>query len=78
MQFEWDEDQRRSNFAKRGVDFAVASSVFSGVTATLQDTRKDYGEARFTTLGQLEERVVVIVHTQREESIRIISMRKAN
>jgi len=72
------EDKRRSNFAKHGVDFAIAPSVFSGVTVTIQDTRKDYGEVRFTTLGQLEGRVVVIAHTQREESMRIISMRKAN
>ncbi len=52
--------------------------MFSGVTVTVTDTRKDYGEARYIALGTLHGRVVVVVHTQRGETTRIISMRKAN
>jgi uncharacterized DUF497 family protein len=37
-----------------------------------------HGEHRYVTLGQLAKRVVVIVHTQRGDKIRIISLRKAN
>lgn len=42
------------------------------------DDRYDYGEPRFITLGCLEGRVVVVAHTPRHKSSRIISMRKAN
>jgi uncharacterized DUF497 family protein len=45
---------------------------------TFEDTRYDYGEERFITLGLLAGRVVVIAHTPRGERTRVISMRKAN
>lgn len=78
MYFEWDESKRQANFAKHGVDFGVAPVVFSGDTVTIADERNDYGEKRCITLGTLHGRVVVVVHTQRGEATRIISMRKAN
>ncbi|WP_311735248.1 MULTISPECIES: BrnT family toxin [unclassified Janthinobacterium] len=37
-----------------------------------------YGEQRFITVGWLDERLVVLVWTQRGLARRIISMRKAN
>jgi uncharacterized protein len=51
--------------------------VFDGLTVTIEDTRFDYGEARFLTLGLLRTNVVVIIHTETAEVIRIISVRKA-
>jgi len=47
------------------------------VTFTAEDTRGDYGEQRFLTLGLLEDQVVSIAHTEQGEEIRIISIRKA-
>lgn len=35
------------------------------------------GGMRWVTLGLLEDRVVVVVHTETDEEIRIISIRKA-
>jgi uncharacterized DUF497 family protein len=52
--------------------------VFSGPCLTLEDARFEYDEERHITLGYLEGPLVVIAHTPREESTRIISMRKAN
>ena len=77
MRYDWDEGKRRSNLRKHGIDFADAVDVFDGLTVTLEDTRFDYGETRFLTLGLLRTHVVVIVHTETEEVIRIISVRKA-
>jgi uncharacterized DUF497 family protein len=43
------------------------------------DSRKDYGEDRFITVGLISDRLTVAVYTQRQkEVIRIISIRKAN
>ena len=78
MEFEWDEEKSKSNLEKHGLHFGDAEFVFSGKTITFADDRNDYGEYRFITLGELKSRVVVIVHTQRNTLIRIISMRKAN
>ena len=77
MHFEWDEFKRQSNIQKHGIDFADAELVFNGVTLTIQDNRFDYGEQRYVTLGLLDSIVVVIAHTETDENIRIISMRKA-
>ncbi|MEK9141600.1 MAG: BrnT family toxin [Nitrospirota bacterium] len=42
------------------------------------DDRKDYGEPRWITLGNLAGTVVVLVFTRRGKTIRAISMRKGN
>lgn len=77
MRIVWDEAKRHSNLRKHGLDFADAAAVFDGVTDTREDTRFEYDEQRFITIGLLENTVVVIAHTESDEEIRIISMRKA-
>ena len=57
---------------------ARAGEVLSGVTLTLEDDRRDYGEPRFISIGYLDRRMVVLVWTPRDMDFRIISMRKAN
>lgn len=77
--YEWDEEKSERNLEKHGLSFEDAEKVFSGpCCVTFVDDRFDYEETRLITLGSLEGRVVVIVHTPRGESTRIISMRKAN
>jgi len=76
--YEWDDEKSERNFEKHGLSFEDAEKVFSGPCVTFVDDRFDYEETRLITLGVLGGRVVVIVHTPREESTRIISMRKAN
>ena len=75
--FEWDETKRQTNIRKHGIDFVDMPFVFAGVTVTIEDTRYDYSETRYITLGVLKSHVIVVVHTERSESIRIISVRKA-
>ncbi len=77
MNFEWDDKKCQSNIKKHGIDFVDASVIFKGYTLTIEDDRYDYGEERFITFGILDGRVVAVVHTETEESIRIISIRKA-
>lgn len=77
MKFKWNENKRNLNIGKHGIDFNDVKTVFDGYTFTIEDTRFDYGEERFITFGLLNGRAVVIVHTEDEESIRIISARKA-
>jgi uncharacterized DUF497 family protein len=77
VRFEWDAAKRQSNIRKHGIDFVGIEEVFQGETVTILDERSDYGEERFITLGLLKGRVVVIAHTETEEIIRIISVRKA-
>lgn len=78
MRFIWHEPKRQANLQKHGVDFADAERVFAGPTFTFEDDREDYGEQRWVTLGLLGMKVMVIVHTETEDEIRIISMREAD
>ena len=77
MVFEWDDTKRKLNIKTHGIDFFSASIIFDSYTLTIQDDRFDYGEERFVSFGVLEGRVVAVVHTENEDSIRIISIRKA-
>ena len=77
MEFEFDSKKSESNKKKHGIDFVGVDEVFRGLTFTMEDDRHSYGEQRFVTLGLLSGRVVVVVHTEREDRIRIISIRKA-
>lgn len=78
MEFGWDEDKRRINLRKHGLDFADAYRAFTDDAFVITDDREDYGEKRCILLGLLRERIVVIAFTVRDDVIRLISMRKAD
>ena len=78
MEIEFDTAKRDETLAQRGLDFNDAPEVFAGLHFTGEDTRTDYSEDRFITVGLLGTRLVVMVWTPRGKARRIISMRKAN
>lgn len=79
MGFEWDEEKNCLNIEKHGISFEEAVQVFDDVHLSRVDTREEYGEVREITIGMIAGTVVaVVVHTDREEAIRMISARKAN
>ena len=67
--FAWDETKRRANLKKHGIDFVDAEKIFRGATFTAEDTREDYGEQRFLTLGLLDDQVVSVTHTEALQSL---------
>ena len=78
MKITFDPAKRQAALAERGLDFVDASIVFAGRTITVQDTRQDYGEARFQTVGFLADRMVMVVWTPHDHARHVISMRKCN
>lgn len=79
MKFEWDEAKNAVNIEKHGIDFNNGHELFENNRLVFPDDRKDYGESRFVTVGYIKNRMVIAIYTQRaSESIRIISLRKAN
>jgi uncharacterized DUF497 family protein len=78
MRVEFDQAKREVTLTERGLDFADAVSVFNGRSITFEDERRAYGESRFITIGELGERMVVVVWTPRGDARRVISMRRAN
>jgi uncharacterized DUF497 family protein len=79
MNFEWDEVKNEACFRERGFDFAYAARAFFDPNRNIRaDTRHSYGEDRYQLIGRIEQRLFVVVYTQRNDTIRIISARKAN
>lgn len=78
MRITYHEEKRAFTLAERGLDFAEAGKVFDSVEYTMTDHRRDYGEVRYQTVGYLDEAMVMVVWTPRDEDRHIISMRKCN
>ncbi len=78
MRFEWDENKRKENLRRHGLDFRDVPSVFDLETYTEYDDRFDYGEVRFYTIGYFNGAAVVVSHTETNDLIRVISFRKAD
>lgn len=79
MEFEWNEDKSDACLTERGFDFAYVARVFLDPRRLVApDDRLDYGEPRFSVLGEIEGRVFVVVYTPRGRRFRLISARKAN
>lgn len=76
--YTWDETKRKSNLRKHRLDFADAHGAFDGESVTYEDTRYQYDEPRFNTLGMLRGEVVIVSYTEQEDEIHIITFRRAN
>jgi len=63
MEFEWDEEKNRQNLRKHGLDLGDAKLAFDGPLLVKLDTREDYGEDRWTGVGMIKGRVLVLVFT---------------
>lgn len=79
MRFEWDEEKNKANVRNHKIDFVDVPSVFNAPMLIEPDERGDYGENRWIGIGFLRSIVVVVVFTEpRQDTVRIISARKAN
>lgn len=78
FKFEWDDQKAAGNFLKHGVSFDEAVSIFGdGRVLTFSDTDLSESEDRSRTYGVSNKaRLLVVVHTERRNGIRIISARR--
>ena len=80
IKFEWDTAKARQNLQKHRVDFTEASTVFADtLSITIPDPDHSEDEERWVTMGvSNRQRLLVVVHTEEDETIRIISARTAD
>ena len=78
MAITFDPAKRDRTLLERGLDFAEADLLFAGEHDDFLDTRRDYGELRWITIGALRGRMVVVGWTPRGDDRHVFSMRKAN
>jgi len=77
--FEWDPSKARRNIETHGVSFDEASTTFKDtLSLTIHDPLHSDEEDRFILIGNsIKNRLLVVVHTETGNKIRIISARKA-
>ncbi len=81
LHFEWDKNKDRQNIAKHGVSFDTALLVFGDESRIVlfDDEHSDH-EDRYITVGSIDGFIVIlmVVYTEEDDTIRIISARKAD
>jgi uncharacterized DUF497 family protein len=77
--FEWDPNKAKWNIENHVISFDEASTAFRDtMSLTIHDPLHSDEEDRFILIGNsYKNRLLVVVHTERENRIRIISARKA-
>ncbi len=75
LEFDWDENKRRTNIAKHGIDFFDAIKIFWG--NILQKQSPKAGEDRILAIGKFGDDFLAVVYVKRGNVIRIISARRA-
>ena len=75
-EYQWDETKAESNLAKHGVDFNLVKQLDWNSALTKKQFRN--GESRYFTHAFITGRLYVLIWTERFDSIRVISLRKAN
>ena len=80
VEFEWDDEKAESNLEKHGVGFEDGATIFNDpLIATIQDPDHSANEERYVSIGiSVLGDLLVVVHTERGERIRLVSCRKAN
>ena len=80
LRFLWNPRKAASNERKHGVNFQEATTIFDdALSVTIADPDHSVDEERFLLIGlSNRRRLLVVAHSERGESIRIISARRAN
>ena len=75
----WDLKKAKTNLGKHGVFFEEASTAFKNtLSLTIDDPLHSCEEKRLVLIGMsYNNRILVVVHTERGDNIRIISARKS-
>lgn len=79
LSFEWDEIKAESNFKKHNVSFEEGKTVFNDpFLYSFPDDEHSIDEHRYINIGASSRgRILVLTHTERQDTIRIINCRKA-
>lgn len=73
--YEWNEDKRRANVAKHGIDFAAMDAFEWDTVVDAFDS--SHNEPRWVAIGYIGLQLHVVAYTVRRDTIRVISLRKA-
>lgn len=78
MLIRFDPAKDAANLVKHGISLGEAEDFEWDTARYEEDNRRDYGERRLIGTGYIGVRLHVVIFTERDDVIRIISLRKAN
>jgi len=78
VNYEFDPAKDESNLDKHGLSLADADGFEWETAVVREDARERYAEPRFEAKGYVGDRLHVMVFCLRAETVRVISLRKAN
>lgn len=78
LHISYDPAKNARNIEERGLSFDEVTTFNWDSALIWQDIRKDYPEARYSAIGFLSDRLHVLIFTETEQGIRVISFRRAN
>lgn len=78
MKIEYNPNKILQNIGNRNLSFEIVKQFEWETAIVMEDNRFDYGETRYCALGYIELRIYHLVFTYRNDTVRIISLRKAN
>ena len=73
MEFEWDEDKRLKVMRERGIDLRRVVRIFENPVVLFTDDRYPNGEVRHISIGLVDGECFVVVHTRRQDVVRVIT-----
>ena len=76
MSFEYDPAKSISNCGKHGIDFEEAQKLWLDTNLVILPSRFPQ-ESRYLAVGRIDERMYTAIFTEREDKVRLISMRRA-
>lgn len=78
MKIEYDTRKNRQNIEKHGFSLNAFALLDFSVAQIIPDARRDYGEERIRIFAPIDGRLCSATYTMRGNTIRVISLRKAN
>lgn len=66
----------QANLAKHGIDFHAVRRFVWDAAVVVEDRRREYDERRLRAYGLLDGQSCVVVFTVRDETVRVISLRR--
>lgn len=75
--FTWDEAKRKLNLAKHGIDFHDAAAIFEGPLVVIEGHTRRLWRTAIRRAWSSRGIVVSLVYTERNDQVRLISIRKA-
>jgi uncharacterized DUF497 family protein len=75
--YQWDEDKRRANLEKHGIDFLDAIEAFTDPQRYVYRSPREQNELRLVVVGLVKGALAAVIFTERADRVRIISARAA-